>query len=393
MLKYPARHYDENLKLKVSPLLWLSLLYAIRHFFIYKAASLMPFEVGAITWLNLQAQVIFMWCDLPALLVLIATGHRVPNALRVMRWVWLHGKTILSISYLLSLCSFIYLNVHLLSTPNLDESLFAVVIVMTDVAVLIWLWRSSLVSDIFAEFPDALDEKSEQKPPKAVNSERLMQLKIQHQKQRALLEVAVLSDLPSAAFEITPDATPQSGLETAAVFEAKNQLSEAEWVYRALLARWSDCTDAWHAFGLLAYQADKREHGIALVEEAMRLDGKSGIYRRNICEMYRRMGKLQEAIHYGQLACRLSPEDAEAWHYYGIALTNAKRFEEAITVYRKVVALEPKHVQCWNNLGVALQAAGKRGEAESAYNQALRLNPAYSEAQMNLQKLFVSQGS
>ena len=203
----------------------------------------------------------------------------------------------------------------------------------------------------------------------------------------------MLSNLPSVAFEITPDATPQSGLETAAVFEAKNQLSEAEWVYRALLARWPDCADAWHAFGLLAYQADKREHGIALVEEAMRLDGKSGMYRRNICEMYRRMGKLQEAIRYGQVACRLSLEDAEAWHYLGLALTNAQHLEEAIAAYRKVVALEPSHVQCWNNLGVALQLAGNRKEAEQAYRNAMKIMPEHEGASRNLQSLdIVSDG-
>jgi tetratricopeptide (TPR) repeat protein len=387
MLKYPARHYDDQLSLKIPIFLWLALIYGVRHFFLIAATKLMPLETLQIPWIYLQAHMQLISCDLPVLLVLLATGHRIPSAIRLMRWLWLNGKSILAMSYLLSLSGFIYLNFDTLSTPNAEEWFFTALIVMTDMAVLIWLMRSSLVSDIFAEFPDRLDDKSQNKLPKTVSSERLMLLKMQHEKQLALLDIAVWPHLPSVAFEITPRTTPQNGLEAAAGFEAKSQIPEAEAVYRALLANWPDCADAWHGFGLLAYQADKREHGIALVEEAMRLDGKSAIYRRNIGEMYRRIGKVEQAIHFGQLACRLCPEDAEAWHYQGLALTNAQRFEEAITAYRKVLTLEPKHVQCWNNLGVALQAAGKTVEAKKAYKQALIFNPSYIEAQQNLQQL------
>ena len=390
MLKYPARHYDESLKLKVSPLLWLSLLYAIRHFFIYKVASLMPFEITTIAWLNLQSRAIFIYCDLPALLVLIATGHRLPNAIRVMRWIWLHGKSILATSYLLSLGSFIYFNGHILSAPNTDEFLFAVVIMMTDMAVLVWLANSSLVSDIFAEFPEVIEKDVHSKVVKSFTTDRLLTIEFQRKHQQDLIDVVVYKNPPFEPFLIAEDALPETPLKVAAQFEAKNQLREAEWVYHTLLKRWPDFADAWHALGLLAYQAGKREHGIELVLEAMRLDGKSGLYCRNIGEMYRRMGRLDDAIHYAKLACKLSPDDVEAWHYYGLALTNAKRFEEAVAMYRKVVELNPKHVQCWNNLGVTLQAAGKAAEAEKAYKKALSLNAGYVEAQTNLQKLLAA---
>jgi Flp pilus assembly protein TadD len=387
MLKYPARHYDDQLSLKISLLLWFVLLYGVRHIFLIAATKLMPVETLQIPWITLQAHMLLVYCNLPALVVLLATGHRIPNAWRLMRWVWLYGKNILAISYVLSLSAFIYLNFYVFRTPNLEEWFFTVAIIITDIAIVIWLLSSPLVSDIFAEFPDGLDKKNQKKLPKTVSSQRLMLLKIQREKQRGLLDITVLSNLPSHAYEITANATPQNGLEAAAAFEAKNDLREAEWVYRALLAHWPDCADAWHALGLLAYQADKREHGIALVIEAMRLDGKSAIYRRNVGEMYRRIGKLQEAIHFGQLACRLGPEDAEAWHYQGLALTNAERFQEAVIAYRKVLELDALHVQCWNNLGVALQAVGKPIEAEKAYKKALSFDPGYIEAQMNLQKL------
>lgn len=388
MLKYPARHYDEHLKLKVSFLLWLVLIYAVRHSFIYYISSAIPFEAESVTWLNLQANLFFIGCDIPALLVLIATGHRVPNAFRVMRWIWLHGHSLLMASYVLSLCGFMVINRQVLLMPDAEGFLATIVLVVVDAVILIWLWRSAFVRDLFTEFPSPEDKA--QAKPKIKSSELLLAQEIQRNKQRELLALPVLNGLPAEPFVIATDALPNTGLETAAVFEAKNQWREAEWVYRALLDRWPDCADAWHAFGLLAYQAGKREHGVELVLEAMRLDGKSGLYRRNIGEMYRRMGRLDDATHYAKLACKLSPDDVEVWHYYGLALTNAKRFEEAIVMYRKVVELDPKHVQCWNNLGVALQTAGKAAEAENAYKKALSLNAGYVEAQTNLKKLLAA---
>src|SRR5450830_225096 len=387
MLKYAVRHYDDRLNLKVSPLLWFVLLYGVRHFFFVAASRLMPLEAAASPWIALQAQTLLMWCDLPALLVLVATGHRIPNALRAMHWIWHHGRGVLTFAYLLAIAGFAGLNWTLIETPGNADFLAAAMIVLTDAAIIVYLWCSKLVRDIFAELPDAVDSYGDQKIPLPVSSEHHLAQEIQRERQKTLLNIPVMSDLPMEAYPIASDALPQVGLQAAAVFEARNQLREAETVYRALLARWPDCADAWHAFGLLAYQAGQREHGLALVDEAMRLDGKSGLYRRNACEMYRRMGQLQEAIRYGQIACRLSPEDAEAWHYHGMALTNAERFQEAVAAYRKVIALDPKHTQCWNNLGVALQAAGNRSEAQKAYNQELTLHPAHVEARKNLQIL------
>lgn len=85
ILKYPAHHYDENLVLKVPAMLWLVILYGIRHFLFVGFAKLMPMDIVTIPWINFQTSPFFMLTDLPAAIVLFAIGHRVPNGQNFMR--------------------------------------------------------------------------------------------------------------------------------------------------------------------------------------------------------------------------------------------------------------------------------------------------------------------
>jgi Tfp pilus assembly protein PilF len=400
MLKYAARHYDDQLRLKVSPLLWFAMLYGVRHWFLIAASKLMPLETSSMPWVSMQAQMILAWCSIPGLLVLLASGHRLPEAWPAMRWIWRHGKALLLLAYILVLVNFVSMHSSMLMNPDADGFSAAVVIILSDAVILYWLVSCALVSDIFAEFPDAASTSAKHISNPAVSTERLLLEKIQRAHQLALLNTVVLPGLVSgeltgevyATAMLPKNALPQAGLKTAAIFEAQNQPLKAQHIYRELLARWADDADAWHAYGLLAYQQGLREQGLAMVEEAMRLDGKAGIYRRNACEMYRRMDRLQEAIRYGELACRLNPQDTEALHYLGLALTNAQQFESAVEKFSKVIALAPEHPQCWNNLGVALQASGKQQEAQKAYSRALKINPAHQGAQKNLQ-ILLQQGN
>ena len=156
MLKHDARHYDDYLRLRVSPLLWFVLIYGIRHFFFLAAAKLMPLEVEATPWIALQVHINLMLSDLPALLVLVATGYRIPEAVRLMRWIWLHGCWILAFSYLLGLAVFINQHIDIISNFNGRNFIAALFVVLPDIAIIGYLLRSKLVRDIFSEFPEAV---------------------------------------------------------------------------------------------------------------------------------------------------------------------------------------------------------------------------------------------
>jgi len=165
MLKYSALHYDERLLLKVSPLLWLAILYGIRHFFIAGAAKLMPMDVITIPWINLQASVYFMLTDLPAVLVLLAIGHRVPNGLKFMRQVWMHGRWLLMASYMAGIAVFVYVNKEIMFDPDSWDFMDGLFVVMIDFAFIGYLISSELVRDIFNDFPGSTEIQKTNPPP------------------------------------------------------------------------------------------------------------------------------------------------------------------------------------------------------------------------------------
>lgn len=386
MLKYDAHHYDDHLKLKISLLLWLVLIYGIRHFFFLAAAKLMPLDIGAAPWIGLQAHVYLMWSDLPALLVLFATGHRIPTALRIMRWIWLHGLWILAGGYLLELGVFLYLHLDVVSNTSSRDFIAALCVILPDMVIIGYLLRSELIRDIFSEFPETPEEIEAKAAArqKQVSSTRQLEQELNDAKRKELLREPIIEGRVAANIEIPPGGDPLEWMQSAAKFEFSGQRAEAEAVCRGLLEEFPDFAPAWHALGLLAYHAGKHELGMALLSQAITLDRTVGLYQRNMGEMCRRAGRLKEAISLGRVACRLCPEDADAYHNLGLALTDAGRRKEAVASYRNALELNPKHGICWNNLGAVLQAMGDQQGASQAYAQALNLNPENVEAQKNL---------
>ena len=157
MLKYSTFHYDENLQLKVPHLLWLSILYGIRHYFIVGAAVLMPMDVVTIPWINFQTSPYFMLTDLPAVLVLLAIGHRIPNAISFMRWVWMHGRWLLISSYMAGIAVFAYVNREVMTDPSSWDFPDGMLVVIVDFAFVGYLLSSGLVRDVFRDFPSSTE--------------------------------------------------------------------------------------------------------------------------------------------------------------------------------------------------------------------------------------------
>ena len=149
---------------------------------------------------------------------------------------------------------------------------------------------------------------------------------------------------------------------------------------------------AWHALGLLAFNAGNLVLAVDLLKAAISLDKKMLIYQRNYGEMCRRLGRLEDAIAAGKAACKLAPTDIDAHYNLGLAYTDAKDYAKAIHAYRKALKLAPKHGLSWNNLGSALEQQGDKEAALEAYNKAVALNSQHAEAQNNAGAIFSEQG-
>jgi len=170
------------------------------------------------------------------------------------------------------------------------------------------------------------------------------------------------------------------------------RLAEAEAVLRQIVKAVPDHHPAWHALGLIAYEAGKLPLAAELIAGAITIDANVALYHRNLGELCRRLGRLDEAVAAGKRATSLAPNDIDAQYNLGLALTGKGERDAAIRAYRRALQLNPDHGLSWNNLGAALEKQGNLTEAEAAYAKAASLNPRHAEAQNNLGAIYSEQG-
>jgi len=390
MLKHDARCYDDDMRLKIPFLLWLVTIYGIRHGpFIAMTANVISLGLTPYSWLELQTNYYLIACDVPALLVLIAIIYRAPESWKLVRWIWLHGRSLLVCAFVLGMTGFIYLHLNTIANPANPDFIAALGGLLPDIFVIVYLLSSRLVKDIFCEFPENTSEIEAAAQLKAGNSIRLHELALNQARRMELLHTPIVENM--IAVQVAQDTNEV--MRAAAQCEAAGKMAHAQAMYRELLKRTPDFAPAWHSLGLLAFHAGKVDLAVLMLREAIALDATAALYPRNLGEIYRRMGKLSEAVSLARLAGNLNPQDADARLNLGLALTDAHRLKEAIASYREALKLNPQHASCWNNLGVLLQSTGDREGAMHAYYQAVQFSPDNMEAQKNLQKILGSQAA
>lgn len=91
------------------------------------------------------------------------------------------------------------------------------------------------------------------------------------------------------------------------------------------------------------------------------------------------VGRAQEALPLLEKALRLNPLPQTFYYLsFGHAFRSLRRFEEAISMYKKIVALNPNHFYAYLSLGVSYGMLGKEEEVKAAIAEVLRINPKFS---------------
>ena len=170
------------------------------------------------------------------------------------------------------------------------------------------------------------------------------------------------------------------------------RLTEAEALYRQILAVQPNHADALHFLGVIAHQAGR--HGVAVewIRQAIALDPNNPFAHCNLGEAHRAMGRFQEAIASYRRALELKPAYPEALNNLGVALREHGFLDEAIAASRSALELKPGYPEAHLNLAAALAGLGRLDEAIAACRSALQLRPDYPEAHNNLGAALAGQG-
>lgn len=196
------------------------------------------------------------------------------------------------------------------------------------------------------------------------------------------------------------------------------RLTEAERLYRQILAQYPSHPDTLHLLGLAMFQGGQTEPGIAAIRQAIAANPSAAPYHANLGHALRQLGRLGEAVAAYRQLLTLQPREAAAHAAIGAMCLDLGRRADAETSLRQAIALDPALPMPHRNLGVlhrlrgdtaAAEACfrqaiarapdlplphfdlggllldlGRAAEAEACYRQALAIQPAFPEAHNNL---------
>jgi tetratricopeptide (TPR) repeat protein len=110
--------------------------------------------------------------------------------------------------------------------------------------------------------------------------------------------------------EVTsPPAPPTSGAERIAQLmqlatghEQAGRLAEADSVLRGILAEAGNHPPALHLMGIVAFRTNRIDEAVRLMERSLAMAPMEAVYYRNVCEVYRVLGRVDEALVAGRRA-------------------------------------------------------------------------------------------
>jgi TolB-like protein/Flp pilus assembly protein TadD len=137
-----------------------------------------------------------------------------------------------------------------------------------------------------------------------------------------------------------------------------------------------------HAHSLLSsIYVMQRQHdkAIAAAERAYALEPNSSVVLGRYAWVLYYSGRWEEAVQLWEEGMRLSPIPSNAaLRFYGAALRELERYDEAIAVFKRAIEQDSKDFFAYLMLSVTYTLAGREEEARETAEEVLRINPKFS---------------
>jgi tetratricopeptide (TPR) repeat protein len=180
-----------------------------------------------------------------------------------------------------------------------------------------------------------------------------------------------------------PAAATAALLQRALAVHQQGRLTEADALYREILAQDPEHFDALHLSGVIAYQQGRYDAAVASIGRALMHETTQAAPYSNLGLALLAQGRHDAALACFDRALTLQPEQAGSHSNRGNALRGLKRNQEALACYDRALALQPDFALAHSNRGNILQDLQRHEEAVASYDAALRLQPEYAEAHNN----------
>ncbi len=131
-------------------------------------------------------------------------------------------------------------------------------------------------------------------------------------------------------------------LAEASADEQAGRLDAAEARLAAALRQAPEHPHALHLSGIVAFRRGREGEARALMERSIALAPDMALYHRNICAIYRALGRLEEGREAGLRAIALAPDDAHAYANLAIIHYDLLELEEGLACSDRALELSPE---------------------------------------------------
>jgi tetratricopeptide (TPR) repeat protein len=170
------------------------------------------------------------------------------------------------------------------------------------------------------------------------------------------------------------------------------RLTEAEDIYRRVLAQQPNHPDALHMLGVVARQSGRSDAAIELIQKAIAIKPTVADYYNNLSVALTERHLFDEAVSALRQAIRLKPDLAGAHYNLGFVLGEMGLFDEAISALRQAIQINPGYAEAYNNLGNLLREKGQLNEAMEVLVKATQHRSDFAEAHNNLGNVLRDKG-
>jgi adenylate cyclase len=168
-------------------------------------------------------------------------------------------------------------------------------------------------------------------------------------------------------------------LEWASQWSADPQnLARAEEMLQKATALDESLPRAHATLGMVKLWQKQYTQATAEIERALALDPNSAIGYGNLTYVLMSVGRAEEAIEAAKKAVRLAPREFRLLNTLGDAYVYARRYEDAIPVFKRMLVYNPSLWLAYWGLAVSYSELGREEEARAAGAEMLRIVPQFT---------------
>jgi Flp pilus assembly protein TadD len=176
------------------------------------------------------------------------------------------------------------------------------------------------------------------------------------------------------------------------LFEA-GQVGESEQICRLILQQNPRVAEAWNLLAMISLAAKNFHAAMEQFRHAIAIDPDAAVLRSNLGRIYLSNGEFDAAADELGNAVRLDPNQPMNHYWFGLALHELRRDQEAVATFDAAIKLAPKFASAHIGRASSLQRLGRLDECEQAIRTALQLNAQEPAAFDLLGVLMVSRAS